>query len=75
MPVVICACCKKKFTARQADINRGWGKFCSKSCKARNQTSKYGYSSKIKTRKARSYEEEYNNSYGDEDQSWYAHKY
>lgn len=23
---------------RQADINRGWGKFCSKSCKAKHQT-------------------------------------
>lgn len=30
---VICKC-GKKFKARQSDINRGWGKFCSKSCKA-----------------------------------------
>ena len=29
--------CKKLFHARQADVNRGWGKFCSKSCKAKKQ--------------------------------------
>ena len=27
--------CGKKFEARKADVKRGWGKFCSKSCKAR----------------------------------------
>ncbi len=34
---VSCACCKKKFMARVADRNRGWGRFCSKRCKARMQ--------------------------------------
>lgn len=29
--------CEEVFTARQADINRGWGKYCSKSCKAQVQ--------------------------------------
>lgn len=32
-----CAQCTKTFTARQADRNRGWAKFCSKSCKAKKQ--------------------------------------
>lgn len=29
-----CKCCGKVFSVRQADLNRGWGLFCSKSCKA-----------------------------------------
>ncbi|PSL93537.1 hypothetical protein [Pseudomonas sp. R9.37] len=37
---VSCAWCEGKFTARVADRKRGWGKFCSKSCKASKQ--KYG---------------------------------
>lgn len=37
---VNCLRCDKPFSARQVDINRGWGKFCSKSCKAKRQTAK-----------------------------------
>ena len=37
MQTVKCKKCKRPFEARTADINRGWGKFCSKSCKASNQ--------------------------------------
>lgn len=37
---VNCASCKQPFSARVADRNRGWGKFCSKSCKAVKQTQK-----------------------------------
>ena len=40
-----CLHCQKEFYARQADINRGWGKFCSKSCKAKYQV-KYNPKSK-----------------------------
>lgn len=29
--------CGKDFQARAADVKRGWGKFCSKSCKAVEQ--------------------------------------
>lgn len=29
-----CKQCSTEFEARNADIKRGWGKFCSKSCKA-----------------------------------------
>ncbi|HEX8418974.1 MAG TPA: hypothetical protein VF638_03065 [Sphingomonas sp.] len=35
---VKCARCSTPFTARTADRARGWGKFCSKSCKAIKQT-------------------------------------
>ena len=32
-----CAWCGKVFYPRVADLKRGWGKFCSKKCKARSQ--------------------------------------
>ena len=37
MTTVKCANCKCEFQARTADVKRGWGKFCSKSCKAKKQ--------------------------------------
>lgn len=39
---VCCAWCKKKFMARVADRKRGWGRFCSKSCKAKEQEKRTG---------------------------------
>lgn len=38
---VKCARCKRPFVARVADRKRGWGKFCSKSCKAIKQTQRF----------------------------------
>ena len=32
--------CKAKFMAREADVKRGWAKFCSKFCKAKEQESR-----------------------------------
>lgn len=37
-----CGWCKKQFQARTADVNRGWGKFCSKACKAKEQEKRTG---------------------------------
>lgn len=37
-----CANCGDKFLARKADVKRGWGRFCSKSCKATRQEKKTG---------------------------------
>jgi len=34
--------CGEKFMARAADVKRGWGKFCSKSCKAKVQEKRTG---------------------------------
>jgi hypothetical protein len=34
---VKCKTCKEEFFARIADRKRGWGEFCSKSCKAKKQ--------------------------------------
>ena len=39
----ICACgCGVKFRARSSDVKRGWGKFASKSCKAKEQEARTG---------------------------------
>jgi hypothetical protein len=37
-----CPWCKDPFMARTADVNRGWAKFCSKSCKASKQEKRTG---------------------------------
>jgi len=42
MTKVTCKCCKNVFAARTADVARGWGKFCSKSCKAKVQEKRNG---------------------------------
>lgn len=44
MTLVICKNkqCKKEFQARTADVKRGWGKFCCKSCKAIEQENRTG---------------------------------
>lgn len=44
MTEVRCKCCGKPFSARVADVNRGWGLYCSKSCKAKKQTKDTGIS-------------------------------
>lgn len=45
MPKMIekqCKTCKNKMQVRLADHNRGWGNFCSKSCKAKKQEQRTG---------------------------------
>lgn len=37
-----CKQCDAAFIARVADRKRGWARFCSKSCKAKNQESRTG---------------------------------
>ena len=51
-----CQCCGKEFSAREADVNRGWAKFCSKSCKARAQEAKTGQYKAMLRRAARNQE-------------------
>lgn len=46
-----CECCRKEFSARQADVNRGWARFCSKSCKAITQENKTGQYKKLRKKK------------------------
>lgn len=45
--------CKLPFTARVADRKRGWGRFCSKNCKASEQTRRTGVSGPYMTGAAR----------------------
>jgi hypothetical protein len=37
-----CKYCGDAMTVRAADVARGWGKFCSKSCKAKKQEARTG---------------------------------
>lgn len=37
-----CEWCKKIHTVREADLKRGWGRFCSKRCKAMKQEKRTG---------------------------------
>ena len=45
-----CQCCGKEFTARSADVKRGWAKFCSKSCKAIRQEQRTGANAAYRAR-------------------------
>ena len=40
---VKCKICRKDFEARIADLKRGWGKYCSKSCKGKSSDNKGNY--------------------------------
>ena len=48
-----CANCKKEIFVRAADVRRGWGRFCSKSCKAISQERRTGQMRKYLRRKER----------------------
>lgn len=69
MTEVKCKCCGDKFQARTADVKRGWGKFCSKSCKAKKQERKTGQMAAYLNR-----QRQYSKTYDDDfDGSWDAH--
>ena len=38
-----CKSCGAEFEARVADVKRGWGLYCSKSCKANKQFAEFGF--------------------------------
>lgn len=44
MSMVDCKCewCRKPMQVRAADRKRGWGRYCSKQCKAKHQESRTG---------------------------------
>jgi hypothetical protein len=66
MKEITCKCgCGRKKMVRQADINRGWGKFYDKSCKAREQERRTGQNRKYHLRK---------NALMNHDPSWDAHQ-
>lgn len=47
---VKCERCKTPFLARVADRKRGWGRFCSKSCKAVRQEQRTGQYAALRDR-------------------------
>lgn len=50
---VSCGYCKDPFTARVADRKRGWARFCSKSCKAKQQEKRTGQNAAYHARQER----------------------
>jgi hypothetical protein len=49
MTTIICACgCGRSKKVRTADVKRGWGKFYSKSCKAKEQEKRTGQNAAYK---------------------------
>ena len=47
-----CKYCHEPFVARSADVARGWAKFCSKSCKAKEQERRTGQHAAHKERES-----------------------
>lgn len=70
MTEIICKCgCGRKKQVRTADVKRGWGKFFSKSCKAREQEKHTGQYRHFKEREDR------RDIYGDEMEFSNAHQF
>ena len=69
--IVKCKCCKEEFSARVADRNRGWAKFCSKSCKAKEQEKRTGQHAEFLRKKEHAEAQEDD---CDEELGWDAHK-
>jgi hypothetical protein len=65
---VFCLTCGKQIEVRKADVDRGWGKTCSKSCAALNRGAKRP--KRVVTVKATPEE-----TIDDYDGSWDAHNY
>lgn len=61
MVEITCKCgCNRKKMVRLSDVNRGWGKFYSKSCKARWQERRtHQFRDYHQRQEAREYEQEY----------------
>ncbi len=69
MKEIICACgCGRKKDVRLSDIRRGWGKFFSKSCKARHQEKRTGQYAKYKSN--RTVDDSVNTYLGFTDREW-----
>jgi hypothetical protein len=65
-----CKCCGEPFTARVADRNRGWARYCSKRCKAIKQEQQTGQYAAFKN----STNDEVDDAHDWEGAGWDAHK-
>lgn len=71
----ICKNCQTPFIARLADVKRGWAKFCSKSCKAKEQERRTGQNAKYKALKAYQDDEAmYHEAHASNEMGWDGHK-
>jgi endogenous inhibitor of DNA gyrase (YacG/DUF329 family) len=70
-----CKCCRKPFKARAVDVRRGWGRFCSKRCKAVEQEARTGqYASHLAGDQLSSEERQHAADMDGAEQGWDAHK-
>lgn len=67
----VCECCKRTFTARTADVARGWARFCSKRCKAIKQEQRTGFHADYLDRKQA---RDFSHAMSEAEQGWDAHK-
>lgn len=67
----ICQCCKKTFTARSADVKRGWALFCSKRCKAVEQERRTGQYADYRANETR---RDYDDAMESVESGWDGHK-
>lgn len=76
MQEITCKCgCGRKKEVKVADIKRGWGKFFSKSCKAKWQEKRTGqYAAYMERKHHVQFNALYNYEDCDEDLSWDSHK-
>jgi hypothetical protein len=74
---VICANkrCRVKFMARVADRKRGWGRFCSKSCKAAEQECRTHQHANHLDRSLSWDEEAHETAMADAEAGWDGHKF
>lgn len=70
---VTCVCgCGRSFEARKADVKRGWGKYFSKSCKAKAQEKRTGQNAAYQARRERGHS--HSDAVDWEGLGWDAHK-
>jgi endogenous inhibitor of DNA gyrase (YacG/DUF329 family) len=65
-----CGNCGKAKKVRQADLNRGWGKFCSKRCKAVAQAKRIGVPEHVQEERARDADPAYDMLVFEQDGEW-----
>lgn len=66
-----CECCKRTFTARAADVARGWARFCSRRCEAIKQEQRTGANAAFRERQSR---RDWDHDNASADQGWDSHK-
>ena len=70
MTMIKCAYCGKEREVRTADVARGWGKFCSKSCKAKRQEKLTGQNRDYRQRRGDDNEQMHDQAMDDSTQGW-----